>query len=57
MIQTIINNAGTIIVPLLLIGMVTAILIKLRKDKKQGKSTCGCSCGSCPMAGTCHKQS
>ena len=57
MIQTIINNAGTIIVLLLLIGMVTAILIKLRKDKKQGKSTCGCSCGSCPMAGTCHKQS
>jgi hypothetical protein len=57
MIQTIINNAGTIIVSLLLIGMVTAILIKLRKDKKQGKSTCGCSCGSCPMAGTCHKQS
>ena len=57
MTQTIINNAGTIIVSLLLIGMVTAILIKLRKDKKQGKSTCGCSCGSCPMAGTCHKQS
>ena len=57
MIQTIINNAGTIIVSLLLIGMVTAILIKLRKDKKQGKSTCGCGCGSCPMAGTCHKQS
>ncbi|MBP3720475.1 MAG: FeoB-associated Cys-rich membrane protein [Clostridia bacterium] len=57
MIQTIINNAGTIIVSLMLIGMVTAILIKLRKDKKQGKSTCGCSCGSCPMAGTCHKQS
>lgn len=57
MIQAIADNAGTIIVSLLLAGIVTAVILRLRKDRKQGKSPCGCGCGSCPMAGTCHKQS
>ena len=56
MIQAIAENAGTIIVTLVLAGIVTAILIRLHKDKEQGKSSCGCSCGSCPMSGACHKQ-
>ncbi len=55
--QAIVDNAGTIVVTLVLIGMIAAILIKLRKDKKQGKASCGCNCGCCPMAGSCHKQS
>ena len=57
MIQAIADNAGTIVVSLLLAGIVTAVILRLRKDRKQGKSSCGCGCGSCPMAGTCHKQS
>ena len=51
------ENAGTLIVSLLLIGLVTVSIIRLRKDKKQGKSSCGCNCGCCPMASSCHKQS
>ena len=27
--------------------------IKLIKDKKKGRSSCGCNCGSCPMSGSC----
>ena len=56
MLQTIVNHAGTIIVTLILIGAVAAAAFRLVRDKKQGKSTCGCNCGCCPMAGSCHKQ-
>lgn len=57
MFQWIGDNAGTIIVSVLLAALVAGIVIRLRKDKKQGKSSCGCNCGSCPMAGACHKGS
>ncbi len=56
MLQGIADNAGTIAVTLVLTGVVAAIIIRLRKDKKQGKSLCGGNCGGCPMAGSCHKQ-
>ena len=54
--QHIMDNAGTIIITLALIGIVAAVLFKLRKDRKRGKSACGCNCGCCPMAAECHKQ-
>ena len=54
--QGIMDNAGTIAVTLLLAGVITAIIFKLRKERKQGKSSCGGTCGCCPMAGSCHKQ-
>lgn len=38
---------GTIIVFAALIIVVAAIVFKLVKDKKQGKSSCGCDCSSC----------
>ena len=55
--QAIAENAGTILISLALAGLVTLIVIRLRKDKKQGKPSCGCNCGNCPMAGSCHRQS
>ena len=51
------ENAGTLIVSVLLIGLVVWIVVHLRRDKRQGKSTCGGNCGCCPMASSCHKQS
>ena len=57
MLQTIADNAGTIIVTLILIGIVAAAVRRLIRDKRQGKSSCGCNCGCCPMTGSCHKQS
>ena len=53
--QAILDNAGTIAVSLALLALVACILIKLNRDRKQGKSSCGGSCGCCPMAGSCHK--
>ena len=57
MLQGITDNAGTIIVSLVLIALVTGIILQLRRDKKQGKSACSGSCGCCPMAGSCRKSS
>ena len=54
--QWIAENAGTILVSIALLGMVAAIVMKLRRDRKQGKPSCDCQCGSCPMAGACHRQ-
>ena len=51
------DNAGTILVSAALIAAVAGIILRLRKDKKQGKSCCGGNCGCCPMSGSCHKPS
>lgn len=48
-------NLGTIIVLVVLAIIVGAIIYKMFRDKKKGKSSCGCNCASCPMANECHK--
>ena len=54
MFNGIIENAGTIVVSALLTGLVILIIVRLHKDKKQGKASCGGSCGGCSMADSCH---
>ncbi len=49
------ENIGTILVSAALILIVACIVRKLVKDKKKGKSSCGCNCAHCAMAGSCHK--
>lgn len=49
------ENIGTILVSAVLVAIVALIVRKLVKDKKKGKSSCGCNCAHCAMAGTCHK--
>lgn len=46
---------GTILVAVILIAIVAAIIYKLVKDKKHGKSSCGGSCGCCPNSSRCHR--
>ncbi|MBR6335388.1 MAG: FeoB-associated Cys-rich membrane protein [Clostridia bacterium] len=48
-------NIGTILVVTVLALIVAAIIIKLRKDKKKGVSSCGGNCAHCAMGGTCHQ--
>ena len=48
------QNGGTLIVGIVLLALVGAILYCMHKDKKAGKSSCGCSCSHCPMSGSCH---
>ena len=40
-------NWGTILICVVLIAVVAAIVIKLRHDKKNGKSPCGGNCKQC----------
>ena len=55
MLNWITENLSTIIVSLVFILIVAAIIRKLVRDKKKGKSSCGCNCAHCAMAGSCHK--
>ena len=45
---------GTLLGSALLLSGLAAIAAKLLRDRKRGKSSCGCDCGNCPMAGACH---
>ena len=41
------NNLGTIITGLVLLAIVAAVILKIRRDKKKNKCTgCPCGCGS-----------
>ena len=40
-------NWGTILVCVVLAAVIVAIVVKLRKDKKAGKSSCGGNCKAC----------
>ena len=55
MIEFLKNNLGTIIVFLVLALIVTLITVKIIKDKKHGKSSCGCNCQHCENTKYCHK--
>ena len=52
--QWIRNNPATIIISVILFAEPAAIAVKLIKDKKQGKSSCGAGCKSCALCGKCH---
>ncbi len=55
MIGFLVQNWGTILTGAFVIGCITLAVHNLRKDKKAGRSSCGCGCSQCPNAGTCHK--
>jgi len=46
-----IANIVVIAVVLAIAGIAVTVMIK---DKKAGKSSCGCNCSNCAMAGKCH---
>ena len=50
------ENAGTILVCLVMIAIVAAIITSLIRCRRRGKSSCGCNCAHCSMAGSCHKK-
>ena len=55
MIPWIIENAGTIIISLILVAIVTGVIISIIGDKKMGRTTCGGSCASCKMCAACRQ--
>lgn len=49
-------NFATVIISAVLLVIVAAIIVSIVKDKRRGKSSCGCKCASCPMSGSCHNK-
>ena len=38
-------------------ALVALAVISMIRDKKAGKSSCGCNCANCALAGKCHSVS
>ncbi|MCQ2428540.1 MAG: FeoB-associated Cys-rich membrane protein [Clostridia bacterium] len=55
MITWITANIGTVAALIVIAALAVTAVIVLMKDKKSGKSPCGCNCAHCAMSGTCHK--
>ncbi|MBO5713042.1 MAG: FeoB-associated Cys-rich membrane protein [Clostridia bacterium] len=55
MIEFILNNLGTIIVFAVVVLIVTLIIVKITKDKRAGRTTCGCGCEGCENYKYCRK--
>ncbi len=49
------ENLVTIILGLLVLAVFAAIILNWLKNRKSGKSSCGCSCAGCAMSGQCHR--
>ena len=47
---------GTIVIGAVLAAIVIGIIIKLFKNRKNGKSSCSCGCEQCPSSCACHKK-
>lgn len=56
MITWIIDNIATIIICIALIAVVALIIASKIKNRKKGKSSCGCDCSGCPMNCSCHSK-
>lgn len=52
----IMENMATIIIGAILVVVVAAIIAGIVREKKKGKSSCGCGCAGCAMNGSCHRK-
>ena len=56
MLQWVQTYAGDILVMGVLAVLVIGIVMHMIRDRKKGKSGCGCNCSGCSMAGACHSK-
>lgn len=50
------SHMGDIIVFLVLVLLVSAVIVRMVRDKKSGKGGCGCGCEGCANSPYCHPQ-
>jgi len=48
------SNLANILIIGAVLGIVTLVVVSMIRDKRAGKSSCGCGCAHCAMAGKCH---
>ncbi len=46
-------NLANIIIIAILVVVVTLVIRGMIRDRKAGKSSCGCNCASCASCGSC----
>ncbi|MBS1402243.1 MAG: FeoB-associated Cys-rich membrane protein [Oscillospiraceae bacterium] len=51
------ENLATVVICAILVLMVAAILVRMVKNKRKGRSSCGCGCADCAMQNSCHHHS
>lgn len=56
MLSWIVNNIGTILICVVLLLIVAAVVVSMLRNRKKGKSSCGCNCAHCAMSGSCHSK-
>lgn len=56
MFEFITTNLSTILVGGLVAALLLGVAATMLRDKKRGKSSCGCHCTGCPSAGMCHPE-
>ncbi len=52
-INWLVANAATIAVTAVLLLIIALVVFKMVKDKKSGKSSCGCGCEGCALSEQC----
>ena len=45
------QNLATILISLALFAVVALVIVHLVRNRRKGKSSCGCNCAGCPMSG------
>ena len=56
MLDFFINNWGTLLAGVIVLAVVILVIVKLIRDKKKGKKSCGCDWGHCSVSAGCHHQ-
>ena len=54
MLDFIVDNLGTILITVVLVTILASIVVKLVRDKRKGKSSCGGNCAHCALGCSCH---
>lgn len=55
MLDFIVNYGGSVAVGAVVLAVIVLIIVKCVKDRRAGKTSCGCDCTGCAGCGCCHK--
>lgn len=50
------ENLSTILIGTALAVVAALIIVQLVRNRRRGKTSCGCGCRNCPMNGDCHSR-
>ncbi|MDD6308861.1 MAG: FeoB-associated Cys-rich membrane protein [Clostridia bacterium] len=54
MMTWLLHNISSIIICVVLIAVIASIIAYIVRNKRQGKTSCGCGCKSCALRDSCH---